>query len=185
MSWLNIVKCYNEIVKDPSLLWLFLETECTSLWELSVLGALQFRLISERHFTYVASPDIWRKVGVEFIPDTGLRTCEEVTHMAILITDGVGEGNLGMVTTFYHHNQNKMESSDALPAICQCNAPEPSVVVTRRHTNTPYIPCGTSWPLYLYTSTHPKGTSSAKFPLDCLCLWRLLTYFKTKVLLPH
>ena len=24
--------------------------------------------------------------------------------MAVLVTDGVGEGNMGMVTTFCHHN---------------------------------------------------------------------------------
>ena len=64
--------------------------------------------------------------------------------MAIPITDGVGEENLGMVTIFCYHNQNKMEASDALSALCQHDSPQPTVVVIRRYTNTPYIPQGTS-----------------------------------------
>ena len=90
--------------------------------------------------------------------------------MAILITDGVGGESLGIVTIFCHHDQNKMESSDALSALCQCNAPEPSVVVVRTYTHTPYIPQGTSWLLYLNISTLSRGASSIQFPLDCLCL---------------
>ena len=60
--------------------------------------------------------------------------------MVILSTDGIGEGNLGIVTTFCHHDQNKMEASDALSAICQHDSTQPSGVVVRRYTNTPYIP---------------------------------------------
>ena len=63
----NIAKCYDEIVEDPFLLQLSLEKECTSLWELPLLGAFQFRLISERLFAHIASPDMWGKTGVEFI----------------------------------------------------------------------------------------------------------------------
>ena len=37
--------------------------------------------------------------------------------MAIMVTDEVGEGNLGMVTTFFCPNQTKMEASDALSAL--------------------------------------------------------------------
>ena len=51
--------------------------------------------------------------------------------MAILVTDGVREGNLGMVTTFCHHDQTKMEASDALSALYQHDLQEPSVVVVR------------------------------------------------------
>ena len=60
--------------------------------------------------------------------------------MVILITDGVEKENIGMVTVFCCHNPNKMEPSDAFPALCQCDTQEPSVVVVRRYTNTPYIP---------------------------------------------
>ena len=60
--------------------------------------------------------------------------------MAILATDRVGQGNLGVVITFCHHNQAKMKASDALSGLHQCNLSEPSMVVVRRYTNTPYIP---------------------------------------------
>ena len=50
---------------------------------------------------------------MEFITCTGWKISREATPMAILITDGVGEGNLGMVTTLCCHNQAKMEASDA------------------------------------------------------------------------
>ena len=53
--------------------------------------------------------------------------------------DEVGEGNLGMVTTFSCHDQAKVETSKALSALNQCNLLEPSVVVVRRYTNSPYI----------------------------------------------
>ena len=60
--------------------------------------------------------------------------------MAILVTDEVGEGNLGMVTAFCHHNQAKMETSNALSVLHQCDLLEPSVVVVRRYTETPLYP---------------------------------------------
>ena len=174
--------CYDDIVKDPSLLWLFPKRECTSLWELPVLGPLQFRLISERVFTCVPSSDIWGKTTVEFVTNMGLRIRKEVTPM--VITDGIGEENLGMVTIFCHHDQNKMEASNTLAALCQCDSPEPSVVVVKRCTNTPYIPQGTFCLLYLDVSTLSWGASSTQFLLDHLHLWRLLPYSRTEVLLP-
>ena len=75
------------------------------------------------------------------ITNTGPRTCREATPMVILITDGVGGENLGMVTIFCPHNQNKMEASDALSTLCQCDSPEPSIVVKRKYTNTPLPQC--------------------------------------------
>ena len=125
------------------------------------------------------------ETGVEFITDTGLRISRKATPMVILITDGVGEENLGMMTVFCCHGQNKMEASDAPSALHQCDPPEPCVVVVRRYANTPYNPWGTSWLLYLDVSTLSGGASSIQFPLDHLCLWRLLPYYKTEVLLPH
>ena len=130
MSWPNIAKCYEEIVKGPSLLELFSEKECALLLKLPDMGALQFRLISEKYFTHVATPDIWGKAGVEFI-NTGLRASSEATPTAILITDGVKEGYLGMVTIICHHDQVKMKAMDALAALCQCDSPEPTVVMVR------------------------------------------------------
>ena len=104
--------------------------------------------------------------------------------MVILVTDGVEEGNLGMVTTFCHHNQAKMEASNAFSALHQCNSLEPSVFVVRRFTNTPYIPQGSSCLPYLDMNTLSEGASSAQFPLDQLYLHRLLPFPDTEVVLP-
>ena len=78
-----------------------------------------------------------------------------------------------------------MEGSDALSILCQCDSPEPSVVVVRRYINTPYIPRGTSQPLYLEVSTLSRDASSVQFPLEDLHLQRLLPHSKIKVLLTH
>ena len=185
MSQPNIAKCYDETGKDPSLLQLFLEKEYTSLQELPLLGALQFLLILERLFTHIASPDMWGKAGVEFITHTGWKISGEATPMVILITDGLGEGNLGMVITFCHHDQAKMEASDAFSTLHQCDLPEPGVVVVRRYTDTTYIPQRTSHFLYLDMNTLSRGASSAQFPLDWLCQCRLLPFSEAKVVLPH
>ena len=45
MSWPTIVKCYEEIVEDLTLLWLFLPEEYSSVQGLPCLCALQFILI--------------------------------------------------------------------------------------------------------------------------------------------
>ena len=185
MSQSNIAKCYDEIVKDPCLLWLFPEKECTSLWELPLLGSLWFRLISKRLFTCTASPDMWGKTGVQFITHTGQKTSGEATPTVIVITDGVGEGKLGMVNTFCCHDQAKMETSDALSVLHQYDTPVTSVAVVRRYTNTPYIPLGTSHFLYIDMSTLSGGASSAQFPLAWLCLHRLLPFSEAEVVLPH
>ena len=105
---------------------------------------------------------------VEFINCTGWKISGAATPMAILITDRVGERNLGMVTSFCHHDQAKMETYVALPTLHQCDSPEPGMVVVRRYINTPYIPQGTSHFLYLDVSTLSGDTSSTQFPPDWL-----------------
>ena len=108
MSWPTIAKCYDDIAMDPSLLWLFPE-ECTSIQELPLLGTLWFRIISERLFICITSPAIWGKARMEFITSRGWKISREAIPMVILVTDGVEEGNLGMVTTLCHNIQAKME----------------------------------------------------------------------------
>ena len=120
------------------------------------MGALQFRIISERLFACLTSPLMWGKARVEFITTNGQNISGEAVPMMILVMDGVGEGNLGMVTTFCHHNQAKVEASKALSALHQHDSPEPSVVV-RRYTNSPYIPWGSFSFLYLEMSTLSWG----------------------------
>ena len=104
--------------------------------------------------------------------------------MAILVTDRVEEGNLGMVTIFCQPDQSKMEASDAVYALHQHDSPDPGVVVVRRYINTPYIPGGSSCLLYLDVSTLSGGASSTQFLWDWLCLCRLLPFSGTEVVLP-
>ena len=65
MSWPTIAKCYQEIVKDPSMPQLFPQEEWMSVWELPLLGAVWFRIISERLFAHLTSPAMQGKDGVE------------------------------------------------------------------------------------------------------------------------
>ena len=122
---------------------------------------------------------------MEFLILTSLKRSRETTNLVILITDGVGEGDLGMVMVFCHPNQAKMEACDALSTLCQCDSSEPSVVVVRRYSNIPYIPWGTSHSLYLDMGTLSGGSCSPQLPLDRLCLHWLIPFSRTKVLLPH
>ena len=55
---------------------------------------------------------------VEFLTLTSLKSSGKTTNLLILITDGVGERNLDMVTVFCHPNQAKMEACDALSTLC-------------------------------------------------------------------
>ena len=82
------------------------------------------------------------EAGIEFIFSNGQKISREAMPMAIPVTYGVGEGNLGVVTTFCCHNQAKMEASNALSTLHQCDSPQPSVIVMRGYTSTPYIPQG-------------------------------------------
>ena len=121
-------------------------------------------------FARVTSPTIWGKTRVEYVTNTGLRLSGEVAPMAIFITNGVGKGDLGMVTAFCSHNQVKMEAMEVLTTLHQHDSPEPRVFVVRGYTNTPFIPQGTSRLHYLDVSDLPRGASSTWFPLNCLCL---------------
>ena len=82
--------------------------------------------------------------------------------------------------TSCHHDQAKIEASNTLSALHQCDS---LVVVVRRYTNTPYIPQGSSHFLYMDISTLSGGTSSAQFLLDWLHLYRLLSFSDTEVVL--
>ena len=105
--------------------------------------------------------------------------------MAILIFDGVGKRDVGLVTVFCHPNQAKMEACDALSAFHQYDTSEPRVVVVRRYSNTPFIPYGVIHSLYLDVGILSGGVTSAQFLLDRLHLWWLLPISRTDVLLPH
>ena len=97
--------CYAEIVEDLSLLHQFPQEEYSSTQNFPCLGALWFRLILEGFFTHIASPSKWGNPSVEFVTLTGPKKSGKTTNMVILITDGVGESDLGMVMVFCHPNQ--------------------------------------------------------------------------------
>ena len=182
----NEAECCDEIVEGPSLLGLFLGKECMSLLELPVMGVLWFRLISEEFFTCVASPTIWGRTGVGFVTKTSLTVSGEVTPMVVLITNGVGKGDLAMVTTFCSHNQTRMEASEVLATICQHDLPMPRVSVVRGYTNNQYLLHSTRnlQATLPWCESSPAVHFFHPIPLDCLCLQKLLPYSKTEVLLP-
>ena len=105
--------------------------------------------------------------------------------MVILITNGVGERDLGLVMVFCHPNQAKMETCDILSALHQQqHSSEPSMVAVGRYSDTPYIPWGIIHSLYLDMGTFSGGFTLAQFPLDKLHLWWLLPISRTGVFLP-
>ena len=109
----------------------------------------------------------------------------ENTNMVILITDGIGVRDLCMVMVFSHPDQARMDACNALSTLHQHDSSEPSVVVVRRYSNTPYIPRGISHSPYLDVGTFSGGIASAQFPLDRLCLHWLFPFSEFEVLLPH
>ena len=139
-----------------------------SLQELPFLGALRFRLISEEFFACIASPNIWGKgwsgIYHSHWPKDQSGSC---THV-VLVIDSIREGDVRLVMTFCHNDQAKVEASDTILAVCQWDLSELSMVVVRRYTDMPYIPKGTSQPLYLDVSMLQWGTSSTQFPLSQL-----------------
>ena len=57
-------------------------------------------------FTHLASLLLWGKAGTDFINNVSRRaTSVEIAPLAILVTDGIGEGKLGMITTFCRTDQ--------------------------------------------------------------------------------
>ena len=108
----------------------------------------------------------------------------EIVPMAILITDGVGKGSLGMVTVFYHSDQEKVEPSIILSTLVQWDTHELTMVVTKIFTNSPYFPWGPFELPFLDMATLIVGTSTKWFPLSQLCLCWLLLYSPTQVILP-
>ena len=139
MPQLMITKCYEEILVDPSLQWLFLKEEWRSFHELPFLGTLQFWMVVERLFSHLSSPSMWGQAGVEFFSGSSQKISGEIFPMAILITDVMEEGSLDMVTTFCHHDKSKVESSEVLSTLHQWDSPKQSIVVVNIFANSPGV----------------------------------------------
>ena len=109
----------------------------------------------------------------------------EITPLAILVTDGVGERKLGMITAFCRSDQVKVKPSDALWNLVQQVSPEPGVVVVKVYTNSSHLLWGSFGSPYLDVTTLLVGTLTTQFPLAWLHLHRLLPYSPTQIVLPY
>ena len=105
------------------------------------IWALCFCIVSERLFACLTSPALWGKARADFITNASRKaTSTEITPLAILIMQGVGEGRLAIIPTFCQSDQAKVEPSDVLSTLVQQDSPEPSVVVVKIFTNSTYLP---------------------------------------------
>ena len=135
-----------------------LQEEYSSIQELPCLGVHQFKLITEEFFAHNAFPNNLGKTKVECLTLTSLKRSRETTNLVISITNGVREGELGMLTVFCHAHQAKIKACDALSTLDQCNLSELTMVVMSIYSNNPYIPRGTSHSLYLDMGSLSGGT---------------------------
>ena len=135
---LMISGCYDELLVDPTLLQMFPEDEWTSIHKLPYLGALHCHVVSEGLFNQLISPELWGQARVDFVTDSGRKaTSEEVVPVAILVTDGVDEGTLGMATVFCHSDQVKLEPLAMLSTLLPQDSPVLGMVVMKIFTNLP------------------------------------------------
>ena len=150
MSQPVVSDCYEELMVDPSLLQCFAKDKLIPVHGLPYLCALCFHIALESLFTCLASPALWGKAGTDFINNASRRVMSiEITPLAILVTDGIGQGKLGMITTFCRTDQVKVEPSDVLSALVWQDSSKPCVLVVKVFTNSPYFPWG--GPLALIT----------------------------------
>ena len=63
----------------------------------------------------------------------------KIVPLVILVTDGIGEGKLKMMTTFCKSDQRKVEPLDALSALVQWDSARPDVVVVNVFMNSPHL----------------------------------------------
>ena len=116
----KIAECYKKCLVDPSLVSALPVDEWISINELPCLSALHFRLVLKGLFAKLVMPKVWGQAWVDFTTHSGkMVRSEEIMPMAILVTDGVGEGKLGMVTLFCHSDKARVEPLVALPTLIQ------------------------------------------------------------------
>ena len=181
----TISNCYEELMGDPLLLQSFSEDEWMSIHGLPHLCVIHFFSVSERLFIWLTSSALWGKAGANFITKAGRRAASiEIAPLAILVTDRVVEGNLGMITAFCRADQVEVEPLDALLTLAQSDSPKPGVVVMKVFTNSPHLLQGSFGSPYLDVTTLSDGTLTIQFPLAQLCLCRLLPYSPTQIVFP-
>ena len=138
--------------------------EWISIKELSSLSTLCFHVVSEELFTRLISLELWEQAKVNFTTNSGGKaTSEEIIPMAILITDGVVKGSLGMVAIFCHYDQVKVEPSVMLLILDQQDSHEPAMVVMKTFTNASYFQRRYFSLPFLEIVTLPEGVSTIQF----------------------
>ena len=133
-----ISDCYDELMADPFLLQS--EDKWMIIHGLPYLPGLCFCFVSERLFTWLTSPALWRKARADFIPNVGRRAMSaDTAPLVIFVMDRIGEGKLGMRTTICSSDQVKVEPLDALSTLVQWDPPEPGTVVMKVFTNFTHL----------------------------------------------
>ena len=163
--------CYEDLLADPSLVSTFPVDEWSFVNELPCLSALCFRVVVEGAFAKLVTPEVWGQAGINFTTHSSKRVrSEEIAPMAILITDGVGEGKLRMATVFCWSDQAKVDPSVVLLNLIQCDLHEPAMVVVKIFTNSSYFLWGSFGLSFLDIA------STVWFSLSWLHLHQLLLY---------
>ena len=79
---------------DPNLIQSFPTNEWMSLDELPCLHALHFHVVSEGLFAKLITSEVWGQAQVITSSRKKVRS-KEIVSVAILVTDGVGQGRSG------------------------------------------------------------------------------------------
>ena len=186
LPWQMISGCYGELLAGPSLLQSFSEDEWISILELPHLSTLHFCIVSVELFSQQVSLELWGLDRGELITRSGRKSVgEAVIPMAHLVTDGVGEGFLEMVTFFCCSHQAKVQPLVVLSTIFQWDSPELGVMVVKIFTNSPCVPWRSLSLPYLDITTLSVGDLTIQFPLTWLHLCSLLLYSSNPVVLPQ
>ena len=157
-----------------------------SIDELPCLHAPYFCVLPEGLFAKLITPEVWDQAWVDFITSSSKKASSgEIVSMAILITDGVGEGKLGMMTIFCHSDLVKVEPSVMFLTLAQQYSHEPAVVVMNIFTSPTFFPWGSFGLSFLDIATLSEGVSTIKFPLSWLHLHQLLLFSPNQDILPR
>ena len=122
---------------DPALVQSFLVEEWTSTNELPCLNTLCFCVLSEELLTRLISPELWGQARVDLTTNSSKRVMsEEIIPMAILVSNGVGEGSLSMLTVLCQSDQPKVEPSVVLLTLFQWDSHQLAIEVMKIFTNS-------------------------------------------------
>ena len=144
-----------------------------------------FWVVSKGLFTKLVTSKVWVQTRVNITTYSGKKgRGEGMVSMGILVTDGVGEGKLGMMTVFCHSDRVKVEPSFMLLTLVRQDSHEPFMVVMKIFSTSPYFQWRSFSLPFLNIATLSEGTPTIQFPLSWLHLCQLLLYLPNQVILP-